>query len=530
MASISKEDGRNSWKLSWYDSNKRKKSFRLGAMPKKTAEQFRTKFEELEGIRRGGGSLPASLVEWVDTLEPDLRTKLEDSGLIEKRRQLTLGGFCEEFKASRKSVADATAVRDRQVCDLLIERFGAGRMLESITVRDAEDWQQWLASHANKRDSERKSLSSNTVRRRTGVARQIFATAIRWNLLRENPFRGLASTVRENKERQEFIPWESVAAVIKTAPTTEWKALIAFCRLVGPRVPSELVGLSWNDLDFENRRITLRSPKTAHHGGEHAMRSCPMFPELVPYLEALSESVGPGIDVPLSAPVFPMAVDPQVNLRTGLRRYIIKAGLSIWPKLFHNLRSSRETELLSIYPVADVCRWFGHSATVAARFYAQARSEIAEIAAREPTIAGSNECSQVGSKAGDKGTEVGSNAGDISSPQGCARNAQTRSKNQRKKPLSSDPDGSLRGSDKTVQWAKRDSTAPQILKESDGFQASGFYSGVHSDSIKRDLEELISVWIERHGLESLAEVLADLLEGWSLEQLSNALSRRAEDG
>jgi integrase len=466
MASISKEAGRDSWKLSWYDSDKRKRSFRLGALPKKTAEQFRTKFEELEGVRRGGGSLPASLVEWVDTLDPDLRTKLEDAGLIEKRRRLTLGGFCDEFKVSRKSVATATAVRDRQVCDLLIERFGADRMLESITVKDAEEWQQWLASHANKRDSKRKSLGANTVRRRTGVARQIFATAIRWKVLRENPFRGLAATVRENKERQEFIPWESVAAVIKVAPTTEWKALIAFCRLVGPRVPSELAGLRWSDLDFENRRIVLRSPKTAHHGGDHAMRSCPMFPELVPYLEALSEVVGPGLEVPLSAPVFPMAVDPRVNLRTGLRRYIVRAGLEIWPKLFHNLRSSRETELLSVYPVADVCRWFGHSPAVAARFYAQARSEMAEKASREPTILAAKEGSQVGSIAGSKGAEMGSKSGDVNSLQESSKNAQEPHKTQQKKPFSRGPEDSLKGSDKTDEWAKRDSNPRHPLCKS----------------------------------------------------------------
>ena len=466
MASISKEAGRNSWKLCWYDTDKRKKSFRLGSMPKKTAEQFRTKFEELEGVRRGGGSVPPHLTEWVESLDEELRNRLEDLELIEKRRRLTLGGFCDEFKESRKSVAPATAVRDRQVCDLLIERFGADRMLESITVRDAEEWQQWLASHANKRDSERKSLGANTVRRRTGVARQIFATAIRWKVLRENPFRGLASTVRENKERQEFIPWESVAAVIKMAPTTEWKALIAFCRLVGPRVPSELAGLRWSDLDFENRRIVLRSPKTAHHGGDHAMRSCPMFPELVPYLEALSEVVGPGLEVPLSAPVFPMAVDPRVNLRTGLRRYIVRAGLAIWPKLFHNLRSSRETELLSVYPVADVCRWFGHSPAVAARFYAQARSEMAEKASREPTILMAKDGSQVGSIAGDIGGEMGSKSGDVNSLQEGSKNAQNPNETQRKKPMQRGPEDSLKGSDEGREWAKRDSNPRHPLCKS----------------------------------------------------------------
>ncbi len=79
---------------------------------------------------------------------------------------------------------------DRQVCTHLIERFGTDRMMDSISVRDAEEWQRWLSTDGNKRDLENKALQGNTVRRRTGTARQIFATAIRWKLLRDNPFAG----------------------------------------------------------------------------------------------------------------------------------------------------------------------------------------------------------------------------------------------------------------------------------------------------------------------------------------------------
>jgi hypothetical protein len=202
-------------------------------------------------------------------------------------------------------------------------------MLESITVRDAEEWQQWLASRANKRDSERKSLGANTVRRRTGVARQIFATAIRWKVIRENPFRGMAIT----------------------------------------------------------------------------------------------------------SPVFPIATDARVNQRTGLRRFIVRAGLSVWPKLFHNLRSSRETELLSVYPVADVCRWFGHSPAVAARFYAQARSDVAEKASREPTIFAAKEGSQVGSIAGYIEAKTGSKLGDITIRQEWAEMPKNVRKPNKKSPF-----------------------------------------------------------------------------------------------
>ncbi len=299
------------------------------------------------------------------------------------------------------------------MCDLLIERFGVDRPLESIKLRDAEEWVTWLAAEGSKRDSENTKLEGNTVRRRTGTARQIFATAISWELLTKNPFVGkkMSTTVLANEARKKFVSWENVQKVIQVAPNAEWKALIAFVRLVGPRVPSELVGLTWADIDFVSKKIVIKSPKTKQHGGEHTMRSCPLFPELVSYLQALAETVGPGVDVPLSTPVFPIAVDPGVNLRTALARLIVLAGLTPWEKLFVNLRSSRETELLDVFPITDVCRWFGHSPQVAVKFYTQARTEVADRASSERTL------SPAGAQVGDVGGEMGAHMGYINTHQ-----------------------------------------------------------------------------------------------------------------
>ena len=38
------------------------------------------------------------------------------------------------------------------------------------------------------------------------------------------------------------------------------------------------------------------------------------------------------------------------------------AGSECWPRLFHNLRSSCETELLEKFPTPCVARWMGHDA------------------------------------------------------------------------------------------------------------------------------------------------------------------------
>jgi len=61
--------------------------------------------------------------------------------------------------------------------------------------------------------------------------------------------------------------------------------------------------------------------------------------------------------------------DGNQNLRTQLQRIIRRAGLTPWPKLFHNLRASRETELAAAYPIHFVCAWIGNTERIAAKHY-----------------------------------------------------------------------------------------------------------------------------------------------------------------
>jgi hypothetical protein len=52
------------------------------------------------------------------------------------------------------------------------------------------------------------------------------------------------------------------------------------------------------------------------------------------------------------------------------KRILARAGLTPWPRLFQNLRASRETELMREYDLATVCGWIGNSPEVAAKHYA----------------------------------------------------------------------------------------------------------------------------------------------------------------
>ena len=64
-----------------------------------------------------------------------------------------------------------------------------------------------------------------------------------------------------------------------------------------------------------------------------------------------------------------------------------RAGLSPWPRLFHNLRASREAELVETYPVQVVTSWLGNTPSVAMRHYLMTTDEHFEAAVRGTTKA-----------------------------------------------------------------------------------------------------------------------------------------------
>ena len=92
----------------------------------------------------------------------------------------------------------------------------------------------------------------------------------------------------------------------------------------------------------------------------------PIFPELYPYLREAFEAAEPG-----TVNLITRYRESNVNLRTQLLRIIGRAGLSPWPKLFQNLRSTRETELVERFPVHVVTAWLGNSPDVARKHYLQ---------------------------------------------------------------------------------------------------------------------------------------------------------------
>ncbi|MCX5654969.1 MAG: hypothetical protein NTY65_10015 [Planctomycetota bacterium] len=123
----------------------------------------------------------------------------------------------------------------------------------------------------------------------------------------------------------------------------------------------------------------MHSPKTEHHTGGES-RIVPPFPELLPYLREVFEQSGPGAEYVIPKWRYRGA---GTNLRTGLLRIMAKAGVKPWPKLFQNLRATRETELADSWPMHVVCAWIGNSEAVAREHYLEVTEDHFRKAAQK---------------------------------------------------------------------------------------------------------------------------------------------------
>lgn len=101
----------------------------------------------------------------------------------------------------------------------------------------------------------------------------------------------------------------------------------------------------------------------------------PIFPELSPYLV---DAFNPEHEFRITC-----YRDTNSNLRTQFLRILAKAKVTPWPRLFHNLRGSLETDLMNRYPAHVVVSWLGNSERVAIAHYLKVTPEHVAKAAAE---------------------------------------------------------------------------------------------------------------------------------------------------
>ncbi|MEZ6108675.1 MAG: site-specific integrase [Pirellulaceae bacterium] len=159
--------------------------------------------------------------------------------------------------------------------------------------------------------------------------------------------------------------------VKKQTKSPSGRAIVTHSRYEGLRCPSEVLSLDWRHTDWERKRVTVPSPKTESQGKES--RVIRLFPELQDAFQEALKHAPKGSTYVVDERYREAANKPVVwknaNLRTTFEKIVKRAGLKPWPKLFHALRSSRETELAQEFPIHVVTAWLGNTPSIALRHY-----------------------------------------------------------------------------------------------------------------------------------------------------------------
>jgi integrase len=335
-----------------------RKCLYLGRMSLKSCQRIQTHIERLASAAISGEPVTDDTGRWLADQDAVMRGKLARVGLVKARGSVTVGEFIDEYINGRHDAKASTKVNWRKVKRQLLERIDGGRPLASITKTEAKDFRQSLIAAG---------YADNTTRKVCSVVRQFFTDAVERGYITSNPFdqKSIPTSTGSNPERQAYVSVETAEAVLNACPDAEWRLLFALSRFAGLRCPSEHLALRWEDVNWERSRMTVRSSKTEHHEGG-AMRVVPIFSRLRPYLEEAYELNGEKSEF-----VIARYRDTNANLRTRLLKIINRAGETPWPKLFNNLRSSCETDLVRCHPIRAVCSWIGHSLKVAHQHYLQ---------------------------------------------------------------------------------------------------------------------------------------------------------------
>jgi len=403
MASLTQRNGLFSVRFISHDGSR--KTLALETSSERQATASKLKLEDLVAARKRGRTPDPEVLDWLAKLKPAVFRKLVRFGLVDdpggqlEAAAVTLGEFLTTYFDKRSDVKPGTRIAwEKPRRNLLkLKFFGADKPLAEITAGDAQDFERYLKTSARLMAygdaDEASGLKPDAVRRRIGLCKQFFHDAVARELIDKNPFAGLKAAVKGNRDRDFFVTREMARKVLEACPDAQWRLIFALSRYGGLRCPSEHLALRLDDVDWELERITVHSPKTEHHEGG-ASRIIPLFPELRPHLEAVWHAAPPGEKYFITC-----YRHRNQNLRTRLFKIIRRAGLTPWPKLFHNLRASRQTELMEALPNHVVNKWIGNSREVAERHYLQVTDDhfrrALQICARDATQTVANEKSEV---------------------------------------------------------------------------------------------------------------------------------------
>ncbi|MBX9656399.1 tyrosine-type recombinase/integrase [bacterium] len=221
----------------------------------------------------------------------DMRGRIErnDWGLIDNE-----ASWDEVTKAfldnARQTIRDIDQVR-RTI--KLFEKFRPVKTIKQITMTYATGYRDWRLAQRVGHKGRGDFVSPRTVNRELGTLKTMLNKAVAWGLIGSNPLARLKPLRNDNPVKQRrALAVEEVEALFEVSPEylrNVWR----FFMITGMR-RNEVVGLRWEDIDFERRTVTV----SASRAKSHKAREIPIDDHMMEVLHRLKKEAAQRKPVP----------------------------------------------------------------------------------------------------------------------------------------------------------------------------------------------------------------------------------------
>lgn len=298
-------------------------------------------------IRKSTGTADKNTAELI-LKEIEVKIAKGQYGFEELMESIRIEAFAREYVEtySRVNKAPSTCRIDALSLKRWFE-FSGDIPISSVTIKMIEQYKQ-------ERQKTIKPVSLNIELRALKAA---FQVAVSWGYLKENPFKKVKQLRVKESDIPKYLSQEDISRLFKAVDDTTMRLLFEFYLNTGGR-RSEVLSLTWDNIDFKNRTVTF-----ANNTKFGKRRVVPLNQRAFDIMTHLRESTND-----LSGRIF----DYEKNyISRRFKYYARKAGLRKSIKT-HSLRHTFATALAEAsVDILTIKQLMGHSSVKVTEIYSR---------------------------------------------------------------------------------------------------------------------------------------------------------------
>lgn len=335
---------------------------------KNELEQYKQKWITTGLKERGNKKAAQKILE--EEVEKFQEPIITENPKPQVKNDIIFVNYVEDYvKAKEKELSPAVFVSYNMCVKIIKEYFGNKLKLKDVTYHHLEDFYDYLRN-------ERKNKNV-TVKHHAVILSPALRQAYRDDLIAKNPYEFMPK-IKKEKTKMEYYNKDELEKLFEATDNTPLALIVRVAAYYGFR-RSELIGLKWEAIDFDNKMISIKH-KVLNVNGEFYLsdtlktqasnRTLPLLPEIEKLFIERKEQIeknkklyGKSYNYNYTDYVFVDDIGDLINPNHVSDRFrnILKKN-NLKHIRFHDLRHSCASLLVANkVPMKNIQEWLGHS-------------------------------------------------------------------------------------------------------------------------------------------------------------------------